>query len=71
MEKQVDRVQLDISELKEIVNKNLRRKKIIQDDLQENELKEFNLKLAKKIDYMQKRERELLEKVMVLKANKT
>ena len=53
--------------MREVLSKNIRRKKAVNDDLHENELREYNLKLSRKIEFLQKRERELLEKVMLLK----
>lgn len=53
--------------MRDVLSKNTSRKKIIHDDLHENELREYNLKLSRKIEFLQKRERELLEKVMLLK----
>jgi hypothetical protein len=67
LQKNIDKLEIEISEIKDILNKNASRKKIIHDDLHENELREYNLKLSRKIDFLQKRERELLEKVMLLK----
>lgn len=56
--------------MKEILAKGNKKKKILSNDLQSNELREYNLKLSRKIEFLQKRERELLEKVMILKSNK-
>eukprot|EP00340_Litonotus_pictus_P012476 CAMPEP_0170538350 /NCGR_PEP_ID=MMETSP0209-20121228/103257_1 /TAXON_ID=665100 ORGANISM="Litonotus pictus, Strain P1" /NCGR_SAMPLE_ID=MMETSP0209 /ASSEMBLY_ACC=CAM_ASM_000301 /LENGTH=223 /DNA_ID=CAMNT_0010840019 /DNA_START=729 /DNA_END=1396 /DNA_ORIENTATION=- len=66
--KQIDKLELEGSQMRELLNKNYTRKKIIRDDIQENELREYNLKLRRKIEFLQKRERELLEKVMLLKS---
>jgi hypothetical protein len=60
---------MDIIELKEISSKGHKRKLIQNNELQENELREFNLKLNRKVEFLQKRERELLEKIMLLKSN--
>lgn len=53
--------------MRELLSKNTKKKKIIFDEDHENELKEYNLKLSRKIEFLQKRERELLEKIMLLK----
>ena len=60
---------MEIIEMKNILAKSFTRKKIINDDLHENELREYNLKLQNKIKFLQTRERELLEKVMFLKSS--
>lgn len=66
---QIERIELENLEMKEVLAKNQRRKKAESSELQENELREFNMKLTRKIEFLQKRERELLEKVMLLKSS--
>lgn len=70
MKKQIDKAEIDCSELREILAKKDSRKSIIKEGTQMNELREFNLKLGQKVNFLQKRERELLEKVMLLKMAK-
>lgn len=70
MSDNIDRIELDIMEMKEIIAKRQVKSKKYLSDLNENELKDYNIKLKNKAEFLHKRERELLEKVMILKSYK-
>jgi hypothetical protein len=70
LKKTVDRLELEKSELKEIIRKDNPAKKVIKEDEEINGLKDNNSKLMRRVEFLQKRERELLETIMKLKNEK-
>lgn len=71
LKKNLDRLELEKAELREIVSKEKNPgKQMIKEDNEVNELKEHNAKLSRRVEFLQKRERELLETIMKLKNEK-
>lgn len=68
LRKALDKVEIDKLELKEILTKkeNLGHS-IINENSEYERLKEHNIKLSRRVEFLQKRERELLETIMRLK----
>lgn len=68
LKKQVDQLELDKSELKEILSKKENPgKAALRDETEINKLNEINIKLTRRVEFLQKRERELLEVIVKLK----
>ncbi len=70
MKKTVDRLELEKSELKELVKKDNPAKRVIREDEEIKNLSDQNSKLMRRVEFLQKRERELLETIMKLKNDK-
>lgn len=70
MKKTVDKLELEKSELKEIIKKDNPAKKVIKEDEEIQNLTDTNAKLMRRVEFLQKRERELLETIMKLKNEK-
>jgi hypothetical protein len=68
LKKTIDKLEMDKIELKEILSKQENPgQKIYNDNVEFENLKEQNEKLSRRVEFLQKRERELLETVMKLK----
>ena len=68
LKKTIDKLEMDKIELKEILSKQENPgQKIYNDNVEFESLKEQNEKLSRRVEFLQKRERELLETVMKLK----
>jgi hypothetical protein len=70
LKKTVDRLELEKSELKELVKKDNPAKRVIREDEEIKNLSDQNSKLMRRVEFLQKRERELLETIMKLKNDK-
>ena len=70
LKKTIDQLEMDKIELKDIVSKKENPgMKILNDNIEYENLKEQNAKLTRKIEFLQNRERELLQTIMKLKSN--
>ena len=68
LKKTIDKLEMDKIELKEIVSKQENPgMKIQNDNIEFDNLKDQNAKLTRRVEFLQKRERELLENIMKLK----
>lgn len=71
----IDSLNEEISQLNDVILKldmNSKKKRdfnsCLNGEFQENQLREYNLKLSRQVEFLQKRERELLEKIMIMKS---
>ena len=70
LKKTIDQLEMDKIELKDMVSKKENPgMKILNDNIEYENLKEQNAKLTRKIEFLQNRERELLQTIMKLKSN--
>ena len=70
LKKTIDQLEMDKIELKDMVSKKENPgMKILNDNIEFENLKEQNAKLTRKIEFLQNRERELLQTIMKLKSN--
>ncbi len=67
LKKTIDKLEMDKIELKEIVTKNENQGKFQNDNIEFDNLKDQNEKLARRVQFLQNRERELLQTIMKLK----
>ena len=67
LKKTIDQLEMDKIELKEIVNKTDNQSKFQNDNVEFDNLKDQNEKLARRVQFLQNRERELLQTIMKLK----
>ena len=67
LKKTIDKLEMDKIELKEIVNKTDNQSKFQNDNVEFDNLKDQNEKLARRVQFLQNRERELLQTIMKLK----
>ena len=70
LKKTIDNLELDKIKLKDIVMKNEEQEKNYSENMEFENMKEQNIKLTRKIEFLQKREKELLETIMKLKSQK-
>ena len=70
LKKTIDNLELDKIKLKDIVMKNEEQEKNYSENMEFENMKEQNAKLSRKIEFLQKREQELLETIMRLKSQK-
>ena len=63
-------LEIDKIQLKDIVMKNEEQEKNYSENIEFENMKEQNAKLSRKIEFLQKREKELLETIMRLKSQK-
>ena len=70
LKKTIDKLEIDKIQLKDIVMKNEEQEKNYSENTEFENMKEQNVKLTRKIEFLQKREKELLETIMRLKSQK-
>ena len=70
LKKTIDKLELDKIQLKDIVMKTEEQDKNYSENIEFENMKEQNAKLSRKIEFLQKRESELLETIMKLKSQK-
>ena len=70
LKKTIDKLEIDKIQLKDIVTKNEEQEKNFEENIEFENMKEQNMKLSRKIEFLQKREKELLETIMKLKSQK-
>ena len=70
LKKTIDKLEIDKIQLKDIVTKNEEQEKNYEENIEFENMKEQNIKLTRKIEFLQKREKELLETIMKLKSQK-
>ena len=70
LKKTIDKLEMDKIQLKDIVKKNEEQDKDYSENIEFENMKEQNAKLSRKIEFLQKRESELLETIMKLKSQK-
>ena len=70
LKKTIDKLEMDKIQLKDIVKKNEDQEKDYSENIEFENMKEQNAKLSRKIEFLQKRESELLETIMKLKSQK-
>ena len=70
LKKTIDNLELEKIKLKDIVMKNEEQEKNYSENIEFENMKEQNVKLSRKIEFLQKREQELLETIMRLKSQK-
>ena len=70
LKKTIDKLEIDKIQLKDIVMKNEEQEKNYSENIEFENMKEQNAKLSRKIEFLQKREKELLETIMRLKSQK-
>ena len=70
LKKTIDKLEMDKIQLKDIVKKTEEQDKDYSQNIEFENMKEQNAKLSRKIEFLQKRESELLETIMKLKSQK-
>ena len=70
LKKTIDKLEMDKIQLKDIVKKTEDQEKDFSENIEFENMKEQNAKLSRKIEFLQKRESELLETIMKLKSQK-
>ena len=70
LKKTIDKLEMDKIQLKDIVKKNEENDRDYNESIEFENMKEQNAKLSRKIEFLQKRESELLETIMKLKSQK-
>ena len=70
LKKTIDKLELDKIQLKDIVMKTEEQDKNYSENIEFENMKEQNAKLSRKIEFLQKRESEILETIMKLKSQK-
>ena len=70
LKKTIDKLELDKIQLKDIAMKTEEQDKNYSENIEFENMKEQNAKLSRKIEFLQKRESELLETIMKLKSQK-
>jgi len=70
LKKTIDKLEMDKIQLKDIVMKTEEQQKDYSENIEFENMKEQNAKLSRKIEFLQKRESELLETIMKLKSQK-
>ena len=70
LKKTIDKLEMDKIQLKDIVMKTEEQQKDYSENIEFENMKEQNAKLLRKIEFLQKRESELLETIMKLKSQK-
>ena len=70
LKKTIDKLEMDKIQLKDIAKKNEENNRDYNESIEFENMKEQNAKLSRKIEFLQKRESELLETIMKLKSQK-